>query len=513
FIYCLSIGARITADCVSVEKRDGTLGLLFLTDLRGFDVALGKLAATSLSAIYGLLASVPILAIPLLLGGVGGAEFWRATLVLLNTLVFSLSAGLLVSALSRDERKAAGGAVLLLLGIGIGLPILGMIHLSYRRASPGAVLTNGMMPTAPLAYLLPSPGFACLLASDQFYRGLRGAFWGSVAITHGLSWLCLAAVSLILPHVWQDRPATAGVWRWRERLRSGRDPQRHALTRARVLDRNPVYWLAIRHWWRTADIWLIFAIFTGGWCLGWYRLGRDWLNLAIATGTAVTFQLLLKHWMAGIASSPLVEELRTGTLELLLSTPLSIDDILRGRLLALRRQVTGPAIAVLGLAIALWWAAPDWREFTHRETINAIAGFAAAVLMLGADLFTLAWVGLWMAISSANARKAAGGAVLRVLILPWLILGAIGAAWSFLSWKSHWTYSPGFGLGLGLWLGVGLLVDLFFWRWSRNRLRAELRVRATLRYAPDATASVWYQLGKRWARWRLRTERIRRGAG
>src|SRR2546430_17731102 len=36
FAYCLLVGPFMTADCISSEKREGTLGLLFLTDLRGF---------------------------------------------------------------------------------------------------------------------------------------------------------------------------------------------------------------------------------------------------------------------------------------------------------------------------------------------------------------------------------------------------------------------------------------------------------------------------------------------
>src|SRR5882762_9334344 len=70
-LFCLFSGARATADCLSEEKRDGTLGLLFLTDLRGFDVVAGKLVASSLNTFYGLLAILPMLAIPLLMGGVG----------------------------------------------------------------------------------------------------------------------------------------------------------------------------------------------------------------------------------------------------------------------------------------------------------------------------------------------------------------------------------------------------------------------------------------------------------
>src|SRR5690242_17532872 len=45
FYYCLFAGALANADCLSAEKRQNTLGLLFLTDLRGYDVALGKLCA------------------------------------------------------------------------------------------------------------------------------------------------------------------------------------------------------------------------------------------------------------------------------------------------------------------------------------------------------------------------------------------------------------------------------------------------------------------------------------
>lgn len=34
-IFCLLGGGKSTADCLSEEKREGTLGLLFLTDLTG----------------------------------------------------------------------------------------------------------------------------------------------------------------------------------------------------------------------------------------------------------------------------------------------------------------------------------------------------------------------------------------------------------------------------------------------------------------------------------------------
>src|SRR5215471_12102820 len=80
----LAAGLFLTSDCLSEEKREGTLGFLFLTDLRGYDVVLGKLLATSLRGFYGLLAVFPILAVTLLLGGVTGTQFWKTALALLN---------------------------------------------------------------------------------------------------------------------------------------------------------------------------------------------------------------------------------------------------------------------------------------------------------------------------------------------------------------------------------------------------------------------------------------------
>src|ERR1051325_4219343 len=80
-LYAWLSGLHSTADCLSQEKRDGTLGLLFLTDLKGYDVVLGKLVATSIHSFYGLLAVLPMVAIPLLMGGIAAAEFVRMALV------------------------------------------------------------------------------------------------------------------------------------------------------------------------------------------------------------------------------------------------------------------------------------------------------------------------------------------------------------------------------------------------------------------------------------------------
>ena len=112
FAFCVLVGTQATSDSVSEEKREGTLGLLFLTDLKGFDVISGKLAATSLWAVLALMGVIPMLSLALLLGGVTFIQFGLTTLVLANTMFFSLALGVFVSTLSENERKAMSGTFL-----------------------------------------------------------------------------------------------------------------------------------------------------------------------------------------------------------------------------------------------------------------------------------------------------------------------------------------------------------------------------------------------------------------
>ena len=259
-VYCLAYGRRSTADCLSVEKREGTLGLLFLTDLKGHDVVLGKLVATSVRGFYGLLAVFPVLAIPLLLGGITSGEFWRVALVLMDTFLFSLAIGILGSALSRDQQRAMGANITLLIFF-MAAPAACMYALDY--------FAPGLGKLSPL--LFSCPAYAFFLCDDAHYGMASDHFWWSVGVIHGLTWLLVLTAGWIVPRTWQDQPSRAEKSRWRESWHAWRHGPvaEQSAFRRRTLDANAFFWLAARartspsmsgpssHAWRR-----------GGWCAG-----------------------------------------------------------------------------------------------------------------------------------------------------------------------------------------------------------------------------------------------------
>src|SRR5579859_2768653 len=111
FLLCCS-ACLLTADTISAERRQGTLELLLLTRARYFDVLLGKFASNSLTCLLALLAFLPVLALPLLTGGVTGGETARKAVALLDTLFLALSAGLWASANGFERFRTARLAVL-----------------------------------------------------------------------------------------------------------------------------------------------------------------------------------------------------------------------------------------------------------------------------------------------------------------------------------------------------------------------------------------------------------------
>lgn len=94
------VGPILTADCIARERREGTLGLLWLTPLRPWQVVGAKTVAHGLRATVAMAAAIPVFTIPLLLGGVGGADVVRLVLLQVSALGLAMVAGLASSAMA-----------------------------------------------------------------------------------------------------------------------------------------------------------------------------------------------------------------------------------------------------------------------------------------------------------------------------------------------------------------------------------------------------------------------------
>jgi len=484
-LYCLLGGVWSTADCLSEEKREGTLGLLFLTDLKGYDVVFGKLAATSVNGLYAVLAAVPILALPLLMGGVDPGEVWRMGLVAVNTLFFSLAVGMCVSAVSRSALKAIVATLALILTFTAVLPAWGAWLAMLGRVS-----------TLGTHWFLASVGYSYYWALDTNYLLHPERFWLSVAVMHGLGWSFLLLACVITPRAWQVRPANVRALRLRESWRAwsyGDDRERKDY-RARLLDRGAYFWLAARSRLKPACVWGMLGVVACGWVWGLARSRQDWLEEGIYVMTGLLLNLLIKVWFGLEAGRQLGEDRRDGALELLLSTPLTVRDILRGQLLALRRQFQWPTLVVLMVfTLFLVVGLHDTASMEDPEARVWWAMFwAGAIVMMLADLAALYWLGMWQGLVAKNPLRAAANSLACILVLPWAIV-----AWMAFMTAILWPNlegQPVLQIFFAAWLLAGLAVDAGFAILARHRLLTNFRLAATRRY--ERAPGFWAPLVK-----------------
>src|SRR6267154_3610558 len=124
FISIWALVPVLAADCLSRERREGTLGLLFLTPLKAGDIVLAKSFVHGLRAVTLWLAALPVLAIPVMLGGVGWNEGLMSVLVNFSAICWALAAGLLASSLAKTWLRAQVMSWLLGAGFAFGFIFL-----------------------------------------------------------------------------------------------------------------------------------------------------------------------------------------------------------------------------------------------------------------------------------------------------------------------------------------------------------------------------------------------------
>ena len=458
FFTVLAVGMSIWAivsgwsgfDTLSGEKRAGTLGFLFLTDLTGTDVVLGKLASVTLPSFYELLAALPLLAVCLLFGGITAAEFFKTGLAVLSLFFFSKCVTILSSTIFRQAGNVGG--------------FIGLAMFFYFFIWLTGEIVGDVWRVSPLPFLIINPVFPIYCVLD----GNPGvpAYWISLTLVYLQAWLLLKLACRRLPHSWQDRHPRPSLWkRCVNRLRPRR-PANRLLARER-LDLNAFFWLAGRKQPSSTGIWICFSLITGGTALVAFLARRNFHDFC---GPLSVFMIMVLHFALKMGilgeGSRLLEFRQSGLLEAVLcGTPFSERDILRGLSLHLRRLYTGPVIGTLVVSVILAVLA----HFTFRkddQERNSLMHFAiGSGLVFPTDMVTLALAGM----RSALSRKKLGSAV--PLLLLWISLGQLFLLIILANAEGRPRH-PGRWMGfLLIWLAQDLVICWLLARELRIRFR------------------------------------------
>jgi ABC-type transport system involved in cytochrome c biogenesis permease component len=405
----------MTADCISKEKREGTLDLLFLTPLRVLDVILGKAAIHGIRATTLLLAALPILGLPFVLGGVGWAQALWSLAELGNAVLLAIGAAICASSKGGTAVQVMVRAELYALGL---FAFQSILFLILELATLGSGTPRPVL-------------FAC-----AYGLGLA-----SSAIVFGV---LLRISENLLKANWQRQTAAPEQPRWVEIF--DKDPFFQSAFRwdkSRTLDRNPIAWLQEYSWTARLTKWGWFIvvlpvelILVVNWDAnkfpGWQPIITGAVSLGVAFSAVWSFR----------------RENESGLLELLLTTPVTAQQLIRGRLWGIFCHY----LPALGALLVGWegdrllnpkaysgglltWLAPNPLTFVSMMVVGL-------QLSLGRLNFLQAWILTWAvaylvpAIMTIGLGDLYGATRSAAIAIPSVFLVLIvGLTWTLLQRK------------------------------------------------------------------------------
>jgi ABC-type transport system involved in cytochrome c biogenesis permease component len=411
-------------DCLSRERREGTLGLLFLTDLRAWDIVCAKAFVHVLHALTLWAAVLPIIAVPLLLGGL----HWKAILLsvgwTLGSIFLAAAAGIAASSMSRRHAEAAILAIIYAAGL----------FIVYFAASALAVAFafNRWFPTPRVSFPFDAgihvffggawtELFSASAVTGNVQRAVLFIVGGSVIVSFLVLLTTVALAAWQIRRNWQDKPKTARqagfeklfcapvIWTalFRRWMRWS-------------LERNPIGWLEKRSWTGriAALVWLAVMISFATTIVSYANLFHE-DGMALLNG----LMFLLLASIAYVAAGSFRRERETGALELILVTPLKEREIIAGRL----RGIWGQFMPAFIVWITIVWFLYSWQ---NRWSWANLIRFTVAYAIIPA-------IGLYFSLLT------------RRVLLSWFATLVVTFAWQPLMW---WLYRSALAIvGINRW--------------------------------------------------------------
>ena len=425
----LLVAPAATAGAICVDRARGTLTHMLVTDLTNSEIVLGKLAARLLPVFALVAATVPVLALAGLLGGIIIEAIATLALITLVVAVFCCALALAISVRATKVHEVL-------------MAVYAIEAVWIVGASVWWVLAEvGGIIAPPIWYVNCNP-FVLVWApyawpnsvGTEFYAFVLG---GAILLSAGL--VAYAVLRLRADSRKAIKAQRVRKSSWISRGRAWIEARRPGPS----LDDDPVLW---REWRRGRPsrlariIWgCYFALAVAGtaWSILMACVGGDDIA-GVVNGLQATFGLML---VSMIAPTALAEERTRGSLDVLMTTPLSTDRIVLAKWWGAYRVVPAlvflPALSALIIAFAAPEIPPQSNRFPQQVNplgwIDRVA-FAclptalmlaqgAAVVSFGLALATwMRRVGRAIAFSVSCYTLTALGWLLAIELLPGRLL-------------------------------------------------------------------------------------------
>jgi ABC-type transport system involved in multi-copper enzyme maturation permease subunit len=411
-IYCfvalvlvVFFAALSAAGAVAREKDRRTFVLLLLTDLRDYQLVLGKMLGSLLPIALLLVGLFPILAMLLCLGGMQPSQVAQSWLVLAATAFAAGSLGAFV-ALWRD--KTYQSLAFAVLGIVLFLCLTRLI------AALGAKLLSNVDWSAVLAWIDPITALFSVLEQTPEQTTVFPAAMIFVAVMSSIG-VVLNAVAIVMLRVWN--PGREVI----QQRETKEDAETDEATRAkahaaagavREVWNNPILWREIRtraYGRRAFLIKLLYAVVLG---LIIYpaltSFGQQRIPFQAAYGLLpvafLSFLLITAQAVTAITA-----ERDIGALDLLLVTDLSPREFIFGKLLGITwnaKEFILPPLILACVYAGFGWLASAPESAPERSTAMNAESLAAVLTGIFLLLAFVLIFGMFIALRVAHSRDA-----------------------------------------------------------------------------------------------------------
>lgn len=380
-VMVLLVAPAIAAGAICVDKGRGTLHHVFVTDLSDREIILGKLGSRMLS-VFGLMACcAPVLALGGLIGGLDYEMLLRAFILTAGVAVFACSLALFFSIWAKKPHQALLAAYWVL-GMWCVVSVVASYFYSGTLSPRFGDSLYWLQVTNPLFAVLTS------YTEDQRERWLQPLVFTGVTVGLSAILLLIAVSRLRLVVIRQgDKPAKT----------ARADAPLRILNRipGPPLDRDPILW---REWHRkrpgkwAGRLWSLYGVLSllaSGYVISLYYLepgrGNPSALASLVNAAQITAGLLL---LTISATTTLGEERDRGSLDVILTTPLSTSEILLGKWLGTAAMI--PRLAILPIWISLGLAMVSGQWLATLALVAFILSYSAFIASLG--LFYALWI-------------------------------------------------------------------------------------------------------------------------